>query len=302
MNLRKLILHIIENAESRKKEYRFDILEEKIRNIENICFLLEKEFMLIQFIPDFYPPSSSLEKEWAKSSDILLAEYFNCLGYVSEALKSRGDSADVLAMKNNRQILVADAKCFRITRTARNQKDFKVNSLSSWRKKSSYAILVAPLTLYPIQESQIYSQAISSNVLLISYSQLQFLLSNKNNFSLDDLEKNLFNVKNLFSGQTQTKKMSEYFKNVNKAILSLTSATSNEYFEFIREKENSALFITKEETLSWLEKLKERINKMDINQLRQELDRFYRISEKIEILSNTLKYANNLINVLKNSI
>jgi len=300
MNLRELILRIIEKVEDTKETDKFDVLEEEIMKISDICSLLMEQFILIQFIPEFYPPSSSLEKEWSKSSDILLTQYFRCLGYIAETLKARANSPDVLVMKNNRQILVADAKCFRITRTARNQKDFKVDALSSWRKKASYAILVAPLTLYPIKESQIYSQATSKNVLLISYSQLQFLLINKDKFKLDDLEENLFNVEKIIPQKTN--QMTEYFKYINRAILDLTSASPEDYFNFLKDKENLALSKVNQETLSWLNKLKERINKMDINQLRQEIDKFYGISEKLRILENNLKYAHKLMEIFKKSI
>ena len=94
--------------------------------------------------------------------------------------------ADVYA-KTNDYTLVGDAKCFRLSRTAKNQKDFKVSALDDWRRTGTYAVLVSPLFQYPVDRSQIYAQAISRNVTLLSLTHLKLLLDKSNGIILKDL-------------------------------------------------------------------------------------------------------------------
>ena len=72
--------------------------------------------------------------------------------------------------------MVSDAKAFRLSRTAKNQKDFKVSALSAWRRDNDYAVLCAPYFQYPAKTSQIYSQALSNNVCLLSWEHLIFMI------------------------------------------------------------------------------------------------------------------------------
>ena len=66
------------------------------------------------------------EKLFSKASDAVLSRAFREIGLKSTVLKERGDSADVLAESLfHGYTLVADAKAFRMSRTAKNQKDFK---------------------------------------------------------------------------------------------------------------------------------------------------------------------------------
>lgn len=101
------------------------------------------------------------------------------LGLASRALDERADSADILAesISGYNYSLVADAKCFRLSRTAKNQKDFKVSNLSDWRGyENEYAVLVAPYFQYPQSTSQIYSKALDNNVCLLSWEHISIML------------------------------------------------------------------------------------------------------------------------------
>ena len=71
-------------------------------------------------IPENIKASSSEEKLFSKASDIILAKSFRLLGMDSRAISERGDSADVVAKSfYHGYSLVADAKCFRLSRTAK---------------------------------------------------------------------------------------------------------------------------------------------------------------------------------------
>ena len=165
-------------------ENAFDILEEKFAGI--IKAELSSSLLECGIIPELLEHDSSAEKLWAKYCDILLAQTWTHLSIPAEVLRARGDSADVFGRTHNYSI-VGDAKAFRLSRTAKNQKDFKVQALNDWRKSNTYACLVSPLYQYPQRASQIYEQAIERNVTLLSYTHLKFLLDCTKGQNLDPL-------------------------------------------------------------------------------------------------------------------
>jgi uncharacterized protein YydD (DUF2326 family) len=101
----------------------------------------------------------------------------NFLGIETIVLGARGNSADVFGKTKNYTI-VGDAKTFRLSRTAKNQKDFKVSALDTWRRENNYAVLVAPLMQYPTKKSQIYEQAVKKcNAYFLYSSAFSFRFS-----------------------------------------------------------------------------------------------------------------------------
>lgn len=145
-------------------------------------------------IPEAIEHDSTEEKLYSKASDIVLARCFRELGMASRALDERGDSADIIAesQAGYNYSLVADAKCFRLSRTAKNQKDFKVSNLSDWRgAENEYAVLVAPYFQYPQNKSQIYSKALENNVCLLTWEHISIMLDRdveeNEHFSLESL-------------------------------------------------------------------------------------------------------------------
>lgn len=129
-------------------------------------------------IPEHIQASSSSEKLFSKASDIVLARAFKMLGLKATVSFERADSADVVAQSEHYS-LVADAKCFRLSRTAKNQKDFKISNLSKWRGKNHhFAVLVAPYFQYPKKESQIYESALKDEVCILAWEHILILLEN----------------------------------------------------------------------------------------------------------------------------
>lgn len=169
---------------------------EEVRHfIDELDLINFKEIVKnIGIIPENIEHDSSEEKLYSKTSDIVLARCFRELGLAAKALDERADSADILAesIQGYNYSLVADAKCFRLSRTAKNQKDFKVSNLSDWRgSENEYAVLVAPYFQYPQTKSQIYSKALSNNVCLFTWEQVSLLLEynvkETDKFSLESL-------------------------------------------------------------------------------------------------------------------
>lgn len=174
----------------------FKVATEEIRGF--IDKMSENEFKCIVkdigTIPENIEHDSTEEKLYSKASDIVLARCFRLLGLAARALDERADSADILAesIAGYNYSLVADAKCFRLSRTAKNQKDFKVSNLSDWRgAENEYAVLVAPYFQYPQAASQIYSKALENNVCLLSWEHISIMLEQnvkeKDSFSLESL-------------------------------------------------------------------------------------------------------------------
>lgn len=167
---------------SSNKDFR-SATEEIKKYINSITDTDFKEIVKqIGTIPESFEHDSSEEKLYSKASDIVLSRCFRMLGLASRALDERGDSADIIAESQvgYNYSLVADAKCFRLSRTAKNQKDFKVSNLSDWRgSENEYAVLVAPYFQYPQSNSQIYSKALENNVCLLSWEHLSIMLAHE---------------------------------------------------------------------------------------------------------------------------
>lgn len=172
-------LHFLFSLTIKKKSFK-----ESGDKIEKYVYSLPKNDFIeivreIGAIPEIIKASSTEEKLYSKASDIILSRCFNELGLQSKAVSERGNSADIIAQSNHGYTLVADAKTFRLSRTAKNQKDFKISTLSKWRgMENDFAVLVAPYFHYPHKNSQIYSSALSDKVCLLSWEHMLFLLKN----------------------------------------------------------------------------------------------------------------------------
>ena len=175
---RKQVIGLIERLVSEKLS--FDDYAKRLEKELSGLSLDEVKASLLEcgVIPESFGHDSTEEKLYSKYTDILLEKAFNFLGITSHVVKLRADSADVEGTAQGYTI-VADAKAFRLSRTAKNQKDFKVEALSKWRGAKDFSCLVCPLYQYPHNTSQIYRQAIDRNVTLFAYIHLVYLLSQK---------------------------------------------------------------------------------------------------------------------------
>lgn len=122
-------------------------------------------------IPEQYGRDSSEEKLYSKYTDAVVSESFAAMGLRSIVVNTRSDSPDIRARAADYS-LAADAKAFRLSRTAKNQKDFKVQAMDSWRGELDYTVLVCPIYQWPSRTNQVYQQAIARNVCLLSYAHI----------------------------------------------------------------------------------------------------------------------------------
>jgi len=225
--------------QSAKRPDGFDLLEAKASKFTKKQ--LSDNILDCGVMPEFFDHDSSEEKMWSKYSDVILSLFFHFSGLKSEVLGARGNSADVFAKSANYTI-VGDAKTFRLSRTAKNQKDFKVEALDSWRQNNNYSVLAAPLFQYPTRSSQIYNQAIRKNVTLVSYVHLKFMLNFGGKLNLEPL----WNVgaslqKSLKQSQYPDSRL--YWKKIDEVVCAVT------------KRKNSALTSHKKSALARYQQL-----------------------------------------------
>ncbi|MGL6195161.1 MAG: HindIII family type II restriction endonuclease, partial [Thermoguttaceae bacterium] len=146
------------------------------------------------------------------------------LGFKAQVIRTRGNSADVFA-ESSKYKIVGDAKTFRLSRTAKNQKDFKVESLNSWRRENDYAVLVAPQNHFPSRNSAIYEQSIEKNVTLLSYAHLYFLMQCKcENTDYESLWKVGRSLNNSLSNSNSAR---NYWNTIDTCVLEICDKTTD---------------------------------------------------------------------------
>ncbi|NPV01283.1 MAG: HindIII family type II restriction endonuclease [Brevinematales bacterium] len=176
MNYQELLKIIKQESENT------DTFNDSSEKIQRLIFSLDKKSFIpilseIGIIPESILHDSSEEKLFAKVADIALAKAFHEIGLNAEVNQQRSNCADVIGRsKTYNYSLVGDAKAFRLSRTAKNQKDFKVKSMIDWRGQHDFSVLVAPYFQYPRLRSQVYGQALDGRICLLSWEHLVFLL------------------------------------------------------------------------------------------------------------------------------
>ncbi len=268
---RKYIIPFIETIS--RQNNSFDILENEVDTISNDE--LGQQLLNCGIIPERYGHDSSEEKLWAKYCDILLNKSFNNLNIHSEVIRVRGDSADVRGDAGNYSI-VADAKAFRLSRTAKNQKDFKITSLDDWRRGDTYACLVAPLYQYPKRSSQIYLQAEEKNVTLLSYVHIKYLLDH---ISVESVEP----IWNVAGRLNPSKDARRYWEAVDDRIVAITN-TSFEKLRRYKQMETSAAKEVGEEGILYWESLKRKYHLLSKEEAIKKLIQAEKIDQKIEVI------------------
>ena len=191
------------------------LTEEIARN--GVCALLD-HLRLCPAIPESYGHDSSEEKLYSKYTDALISATFSHIGMHSVVLAERADSADVEAVADNYS-LVADAKVFRLSRTAKNQKDFKVQAMDDWKRGKPFAMIVCPLYHLPSRNSQIYAQAAARNVCIFSYSHLAVMVRLVETEGTGAVLELVHDVFRTVQAMNPSKDANSYWQAVNRAIL-----------------------------------------------------------------------------------
>jgi len=233
-------------------------------------------------IPESYHHDSSEEKQYSKYTDALLAFAYKSIGLRSLVITERADVADVEGFGKEFSF-VADAKAFRLSRTAKNQKDFKVQAMDRWKHGKPYAMVVCPIYQLPSRNSQIYQQAITRNVCVFTYSHLSLLVRYANEVSQSKAEDLLFDIFKTVPALNPSKSAVDYWLGVNKTIL----GSSKSIFELWQDEKIAAtesIEIAKVEALKYLSSEREKIMRMSHEEALIELVKASKIESKIEII------------------
>jgi hypothetical protein len=220
-------------------------------------------------IPESYRHDSSEEKLYSKYTDALLSEAFGFLGLKSTVIQERGDAADVEVFAKDFSF-VADAKAFRLSRTAKNQKDFKVAAMHEWKRGKPYALVVCPIYQLPFKASQIYQQASALNVCILSYAHLSVLCAYAKTAKKSKSEQLLLNILNSVQVLNPSKDSTQYWYTINRTILDFDKSISN-LWDAEKKASLESIAISKEMALLSLAHERERIMRMPHKQAIREL-------------------------------
>lgn len=241
-------------------------------------------------IPESIEHDSTAEKLFAKASDAVLSRGFREIGLKSTVLEARADSADVFAESSiYGYTLVADAKAFRLSRTAKNQKDFKVNALSHWRKDSDYAVLYAPYFQYPNSISQIYKQSLDENVALFSWEYLSCFIRSgikeNENLNLSSIWGwPAFKLSQTMGNKTKTC----YLKDQDKALIDFLSLSNESFTDHMNARINELKERSKTEIDYWLDQ-ENQIRNLSREEAIEQLLASRKIDKKIEQIEKFVK-------------
>ena len=244
-------------------------------------------------IPESYGHDSSEEKLYSKYTDALLSLAYRALGLTSFVLKERADAADVEAVGDDYSF-VADAKAFRLSRTAKNQKDFKVQAMHGWKRGKPYAMVVCPIYQLPSKSSQIYQQATTHNVCVFTYSHLALLLSYSEVEGRLKAEQLLEKIFQVIPALNPSKNANDYWLAINKTMLSFSKKI--EYLWSIEKGvATESISIAKEEALTFLAKEREKIMRMGHQEALKELMKVHKIESRIKTINSVSD--NHLFNI-----
>ena len=220
-------------------------------------------------LPEKYGHDSSAEKLYSKYTDAVVSESLVGLGLKSTVIAARADAADVQASAQDYS-LVADAKAFRLSRTAKNQKDFKIQAMDGWRGELDYAVVVCPIYQLPGRTSQIYQQAVARNVCILSYSHLAALVALAMSKNHKTAETGLHNVLKAVATLHPGKNASDYWVGINRALV---SALGTKHDLWITEKKESleGLALVKQESLKYLRSERNRLLRLSHQEAIDEL-------------------------------
>ena len=238
-------------------------------------------------IPESIQADSSEEKRYSKFTDVLLSVALNELGLASLVLDERSDSADVEAVGNGIN-LVGDAKAFRLSRTAKNQKDFKVQAMHKWKNGKQHALLVCPIYQLPSSSSQIYHQAETDEVCIFTYSHLSILVRLASLSSQAEARKLLLTVlDSTFKLLTPSKSAVDYWKSVNTAFISHSALCSRLWSE---EKQliNPTIEECKKEALQFYQTERTRIMSLSHSDAIKEILHLTNIDTKIRCVKSVV--------------
>jgi len=274
--IRKLSLNFGNNTDKLEKELEAEIKKNGVPSLID-------HLRLCGNIPESYGHDTSEEKLYSKYTDCLLSLAYTAIGLKSLVLKERADAADVEAFAKDYSF-VADAKAFRLSRTAKNQKDFKVQAMHGWKRGKPYAMVVCPIYQLPTSSSQIYQQATTQNVCIFTYSHLAVLLSYSEKEGQTKAQQLLKKIFETVETLNPSKNATDYWLAINKTILSFSKAIEP-LWSIEKDVATESIAISKEEALTFLAQEREKIMRMSHNEALKELIKLHKIESRMKTIN-----------------
>lgn len=235
-------------------------------------------------IPEGYGHDSSEEKLYSKYTDVVIHEAYTAMGFTSLILKERADVADVECVCDDYSF-VADAKAFRLSRTAKNQKDFKVQAMDNWKHGKPFAMVVCPVYQLPSRTSQIYQQAAARSVCICTYTHLGVLVRYAESIGQPNAIALLHDVFKAIEAMNPSKDASAYWQVLNRAFLDADDSVAAIWRE---EKMASleSIKIAREEALTFLSTERERIMRLSREEAIREVLKWRKIENRIRAVKS----------------
>lgn len=230
-------------------------------------------------IPESYGHDTSEEKLYSKYTDALLYETFVAWGLRSLVLTERADAADVEGYAEDYSF-VADAKAFRLSRTAKNQKDFKVQAMDGWKRGKPFAMVVCPIYQVPTKSSQIYEQASSRNVAILTYCHLAVISSYAGLVAGSQPAHLLHEIFRTVQMMNPSKDSVAYWQAVNRVIFNFDRSIP-ELWNLEKRASSEGIVVAKNLALNYLAQARERIMRMSHQDALIELLQINKIESRI---------------------
>ncbi len=244
-------------------------------------------------IPESYGPDTSEEKLYSKYTDAVIHEAYTAMGFTSLVLTERADVADVECVTDDYSF-VADAKAFRLSRTAKNQKDFKVQAMDDWKHGKPYAMVVCPVYQLPYRTSQIYQQAAARSVCIATYTHLAVLVRYAYESTRSKAVGLVREVFRTVEAMNPSKSANSYWQAVNRTLLDFDDIIGKIWRE---EKlaSNESILISREEALTFLAAERERIMRLSRTEAIREVLKWKRLDSKIQTVQSVTR--NGILNL-----
>ena len=269
-------------------------------DLQSIIFSLARDNFLplvsqIGSIPENIEHDSTEEKLYTKVSDIILAKCFFELNMKAMVLRERANSADVIAeSKFHNYSLVGDAKAFRLSRTAKNQKDFKVESMVHWRGENNFSVLCCPYFQYPKRNSQIYGSALDGNVSLFSWEYFSILLKKNIRETSSTNLQDLWNYSSTIAQKTSVSNKNVCFlEQQNEAIRNFLAISKEDFNSLFKAFKENIIVRGTDEIDYWNHVIQE-INAYTKEKAIRELISALKLKEKIKAIDKYITYLKDL--------
>ncbi|MBX3055796.1 MAG: HindIII family type II restriction endonuclease [Anaerolineae bacterium] len=235
-------------------------------------------------IPERYDHDTSEEKLYSKYTDVVISEGFAWMGFTALVLKERADTADVECVSDDYSF-VADAKAFRLSRTAKNQKDFKIQAMDNWKYGKPYAMVVCPVYQLPARISQIYQQAVVRSVCIATYTHLAVLVRYAQEAGQPKAVELLHNVFETVEAMHPTKDAVAYWQGVNRTFLAFDRAVADIWKEE-KVAASESIVISRNEAMASLAAERERIMRLSREEAIMEVIRGRKLDNRIRAVQS----------------